>query len=103
MASVETINLPHLPSLPVHIALYRDIQNPVFLKAQLLAGQKEFEYAFVDASMVCSVYFVLQHEIENPRGNKQKRPSLTSSNRFCQGPMSLLQCLEPSMITRTTD
>jgi EKC/KEOPS complex subunit CGI121/TPRKB len=53
MASIETINLPHLPSLPVHVALYRDIKNAAFLKAQLLAGQKEFEYAFVDASMVC--------------------------------------------------
>jgi EKC/KEOPS complex subunit CGI121/TPRKB len=51
-SSLETISLPHLPSLPIHVALYRDIQNAAFLKAQLLAGQKEFEYAFIDASMV---------------------------------------------------
>lgn len=52
-SSLETISLPHLPSsLPVHVALYRDVQNAASLKGQLLAGDKEFEYAFIDASMV---------------------------------------------------
>ena len=51
-SSLETISVAHLP-LPVHVALYRDIQNAAFLKGQLLDGQKEFEYAFIDASMVC--------------------------------------------------
>ena len=51
---LETINIPHLPSsLPVHVALYRDVQNAEFLRQQLLAGNKEFEYALIDASMVC--------------------------------------------------
>ncbi|KAJ5095760.1 hypothetical protein NUU61_005116 [Penicillium alfredii] len=56
MASyLETIALPHLPpSLPVHVALYRDVQNSAFLKQQLLAGNAEFEYALIDASMVLS-------------------------------------------------
>lgn len=52
-SSLETISLPHLPLIPVHIALYRDVQNAASLKGQLLAGQKQFEYAFIDASMVC--------------------------------------------------
>lgn len=52
-SSLETINVPHLPSLPVHVALYRDVQNAAFLKGQLLAGNAEFEYALIDASMVC--------------------------------------------------
>lgn len=52
-AAVETINLPHLPSnLFVHAALYRNIQNAAFLRQQLLAGNADFEYAFIDASMV---------------------------------------------------
>lgn len=51
-SSLETISLPHLPLIPVHVALYRDVQNAASLKGQLLAGQKEFEYAFIDASMV---------------------------------------------------
>jgi EKC/KEOPS complex subunit CGI121/TPRKB len=52
-SSLETISLPHLPLMPVHVALYRNIQNAAFLKGQLLAGDTEFEYAFIDASMVC--------------------------------------------------
>jgi EKC/KEOPS complex subunit CGI121/TPRKB len=50
---LETIRLPHLPSaLPVHIALYRDVNNSPFLRQQLLSGNADFEYAFIDASMV---------------------------------------------------
>ncbi|KAI9924777.1 hypothetical protein ASPWEDRAFT_40653 [Aspergillus wentii DTO 134E9] len=53
--SLETINLPHLPSSsPVHVALYRDLQNAPALRQQLLAGNADFEYAFIDASMVYS-------------------------------------------------
>ncbi|KAJ5551548.1 hypothetical protein N7535_000508 [Penicillium sp. DV-2018c] len=54
-STVETISLPHIPSsLPVHVALYRDVQNAASLKGHLLAGEKEFEYAFIDASMILS-------------------------------------------------
>ncbi|KAJ5163278.1 uncharacterized protein N7500_005108 [Penicillium coprophilum] len=53
-SSLETISLPHLPSVPVHVALYRDVQNAASLKGQLLAGQTDFQYAFIDASMVLS-------------------------------------------------
>lgn len=53
MALVHTLRLAHLPpSLAVHIALYRDVQNASFLRQQLLQGNPEFEYAFIDASTV---------------------------------------------------
>jgi EKC/KEOPS complex subunit CGI121/TPRKB len=52
-SKLETINLPHLPySVPVHVALYRDVQNATFLRQQLVSGNSDFEYAFIDASMV---------------------------------------------------
>jgi hypothetical protein len=55
MAQLETIDIPHLPSsLPVYVALYRNVENADFLKQQLLAGKSEFEYALIDASMVCA-------------------------------------------------
>jgi hypothetical protein len=60
---LETINIPHLPaSLPVHVALYRNVQNSAFLRQQLLAGNAEFEYAFIDASLVraYNLYFTLR-------------------------------------------
>lgn len=52
---LETIHLAHMPSdLPLFVTIYRDVQNADFLKQQLLAGNSEFEYAFIDASMVGS-------------------------------------------------
>lgn len=55
MAQLETIDIPHLPlSLPVHVALYRNVENAELLKQELLAGNSEFEYALIDASMVCA-------------------------------------------------
>lgn len=53
MAELKTLHLAHLPpSLAVHVALYQDVKNAVFLRQQLLAGNPEFEYALIDASMV---------------------------------------------------
>ncbi|KAL5361929.1 EKC/KEOPS complex subunit cgi121 [Aspergillus floccosus] len=52
-STLETLNLPHVP-LPVHVALYRDVQNAPFLRQQLISGNAGFEYAFIDASMVLS-------------------------------------------------
>ena len=50
---VETIHLAHMPpELALHVAMYTDVENASFLKEQLLAGNAEFEYAFIDASMV---------------------------------------------------
>jgi hypothetical protein len=50
---VETIHLAHMPpELALHVAMYTDVENASFLKDQLLAGNAEFEYAFIDASMV---------------------------------------------------
>lgn len=62
-SNLESITLSHLPSLPVHAALYRDVQNAAFLKAQLLAGQADYEYAFIDASMVCFAYIITWHDM----------------------------------------
>ncbi|KAL4921071.1 kinase binding protein CGI-121-domain-containing protein [Aspergillus aurantiobrunneus] len=54
-SSLETIHLPHLPSsLSVHAALYKDVQNASHLRQQLLSANADFEYAFIDASMILS-------------------------------------------------
>ena len=48
-----TISIPHLPpDLQIHLALYTKLQNAQFLRSQLLAGNPDFEYAFIDASTV---------------------------------------------------
>lgn len=53
MALVKELHLAHTPpSVAIYAALFRDIKNAAFLRQQLLAGNTDFEYAFVDARMV---------------------------------------------------
>ncbi|KAJ3512361.1 hypothetical protein NM208_g15335 [Fusarium decemcellulare] len=53
--SLETVTLEHLPdSYSIHVALFRDVKNAGFLHQQLLARNAQFEYAFIDASVVIS-------------------------------------------------
>ncbi|KAM3086153.1 hypothetical protein ACMFMG_000291 [Clarireedia jacksonii] len=57
---LQTISLEHLPeSHSIHIALYRNLRNAAFLHQQLLAGNTDFEYALVDASVVISKLHIL--------------------------------------------
>lgn len=51
-ATMDTITLPHLPQYRLFVALYPDVGNVEFLRKQLLDGNTDFEYAFLDASMV---------------------------------------------------
>ncbi|KAH0562846.1 hypothetical protein GP486_002533 [Trichoglossum hirsutum] len=58
--AVLSVNLEHTPlDLPIHIALFRNVENSAFLKQQLLDCNEEFEYAFIDASVVISTVHAL--------------------------------------------
>lgn len=52
MAHVRTLYLPHYPSHPVHIALFQNVSNAAFLRSQLLSANPDFDYAFLDATMI---------------------------------------------------
>jgi len=52
MEQDSIIELPHLPQYPVHISLFKGVQNSAYLREQLLATNAEFEYGFVDAETV---------------------------------------------------
>ncbi|KAL1305677.1 hypothetical protein AAFC00_007270 [Neodothiora populina] len=54
MAEVETVVLPHLADYPLFVALYKDVTNANFLRQQLLEGNSDFEYAFLDAQVILS-------------------------------------------------
>lgn len=57
---LKTVHLFHMPpELALYVALYRDVKNAAFLREQLLAGNTEFEYAFVDASMILTTSHIL--------------------------------------------
>ncbi len=50
---MEQINLANMPpELAVYASYFSNVENATFLREQLLAGNAEFEYAFIDASMV---------------------------------------------------
>ncbi|KAI6884398.1 hypothetical protein KC360_g4275 [Hortaea werneckii] len=51
---METITLPHLPNQPLHIMLFRNLANAPFLRQQLLQGNSDFQYAFLDAATIMS-------------------------------------------------
>lgn len=52
MTSITTLTLPHLTDYPLFVGLFEDVQNAPFLRKQLLDGNTDFEYAFLDVSMV---------------------------------------------------
>ena len=52
MSSSSALQLPHLPGYVVHALLFKDVKNAAFLRQQLIAGNTEFEYSFLDATKV---------------------------------------------------
>ena len=56
---METITLPHLPQSPIQVGLFKNVPNAAFLRQQLLEGNTDFEYAFLDASVLVSRSHVL--------------------------------------------
>ncbi|KAK5110640.1 hypothetical protein LTR62_005680 [Meristemomyces frigidus] len=56
---METITLPHLPNHPLQLLLFRNVKNAAFLRQQLLDGNTDFEYAFLDAAVILSRQHVL--------------------------------------------
>lgn len=59
LTAMETITLPHLPQHRLQLALFTQVRNATFLRQQLLDGNTEFEYAFLDASVIVSRTHVL--------------------------------------------
>lgn len=52
MTLVNTIELAHLPNVAVHVALFNDVANASHLRSQLLQGNPDYEYAFLDVTTV---------------------------------------------------
>jgi len=90
MSHLETLYLSHLPtSLPIHIALFRDLRNAAFLREQLLSGNSAFEYAFVDASMIFSRTHILAAIFRAVNGHissRLKSRNVHSEIVFCLSP-----------------
>ncbi|KAI1609496.1 kinase binding protein CGI-121-domain-containing protein [Exophiala viscosa] len=87
---VETVHLSHMPpELALFAALYTDVENASFLKDQLLAGNADFEYAFIDASMVLSTTHVLAatfRAMNDYINDRLKSRNVHSEIVFCLSP-----------------
>ncbi|KAA8892945.1 protein cgi121 [Sphaerosporella brunnea] len=58
--SLQTLHLEHIPQPhAVHIFAFKDVSNASYLREQLLAGNSDFEYAFIDASALVSTAHAL--------------------------------------------
>lgn len=56
---MQTVKLPHFPEQHLQFCLFRNVQNTSFLRQQLLDGNTDFEYAFLDAAILLSRNHVL--------------------------------------------
>lgn len=87
---IQTLTLVHMPpELAVHVALYKNVENSSFLKEQLLAGNTDFEYAFIDASMILSTRHVLAaafRAINDYLSERLKSRNIHSEIVFCLSP-----------------
>jgi len=82
----STIQIPHLSEYPVHISLFKDVQNSAFLRQQLLAGNSEYEYGFVDATTASLTHYaksflVLTMASADTLGESSARSSLPGNKR----------------------
>jgi EKC/KEOPS complex subunit CGI121/TPRKB len=92
---METITLEHIPvDYAVHLNFFRDVQNAAFLHSQLLYRNADFEYAFIDASVVVSrrqilaaIYkaltLLLDGSLKTPNVHSEIVASLSPSSNVC--------------------
>jgi EKC/KEOPS complex subunit CGI121/TPRKB len=92
--ALESIALEHLPaSHRIHLALFKDVKNAAFLHQQLLARNADFEYAFVDASVVLSrlqltsavfksTYLLVSDALKTPNVHSETVTCLSPSNNI---------------------
>ncbi|EXJ87348.1 hypothetical protein A1O3_04307 [Capronia epimyces CBS 606.96] len=87
---LQPIHLAHTPAdLTLYVAVYREVENASSLKQQLLAGNTEFEYAFIDASMILSTKQALAavfRAINDYLNHRLKSRNIHSEIVFCLSP-----------------
>lgn len=86
---METLTLPHLPNSPIQLCLFNNVQNAAFLRQQLLQGNSDFEYAFLDASVLLSRRHVLAacfRAISDSLNNRLKSRNVHSEIVFSLSP-----------------
>ncbi|KAK8193163.1 kinase binding protein CGI-121-domain-containing protein [Phyllosticta capitalensis] len=89
MTLVNTIELAHLPNVAVHVALFNDVANASHLRSQLLQGNPDYEYAFLDVTTILSTTHVLSavfRAVNDALHNRLKSRNVHSEVVFCLSP-----------------
>jgi EKC/KEOPS complex subunit CGI121/TPRKB len=103
---METITLPHLPNTPIQVCLFNHVQNSTFLRQQLLEGNKDFEYAFLDASVLISTSQVLAacfKAISDSLNGRLKTRNVHSEIVFALSPNNNVSFLQSSYSEHSTN
>ncbi|CZT03006.1 related to protein cgi-121 [Rhynchosporium agropyri] len=104
---LQTLHLEHLPpAYDFHIALYHNVTNASFLHQQLLAGNTDFEYAMIDATVILSKTHVLAaayRAVNDLLENKLRSRNIHSEIVFSLSPnQNIAQSFRLFGITPTT-
>ncbi|KAI5842578.1 protein cgi121 [Morchella snyderi] len=88
---ITSLQLEHIPRPhTAYITLFKDVKNAIFLRDQLLAGNTEFEYAFIDANTIISKVHALaaaHQAIHNLLvAGKLRTRNVHSETVFCLSP-----------------
>lgn len=104
-AAMETITLPHLPNSPIQACLFKNVQNAAFLRQQLLEGNTDFEYAFLDASVLVSRSHVLAacfRAISDSQNGRLKSRNVHSEIVFSLSPNNNVSQSSPYIFSTVT-
>lgn len=100
---METIQLPHLPEHPLHVVLFQHVHNAPFLRQQLLDGNTDYQYAFLDASVLLSRPHVLSacwRAINDQLADRMKTHNVHSEIVFAMSPNNnVSRSFLPSLLT----
>ena len=102
---METITLPHLPNSPIQACLFKNVQNAAFLRQQLLEGNTDFEYAFLDASVLVSRSHVLAacfRAISDSQNGRLKSRNVHSEIVFSLSPNNNVSQSSPYIFSTVT-
>ena len=109
-AAVQLVTLSHLPTNPVYIGYFCNVHNASFLREQLLTGNADYEYAFVDASVILSTQHLLAacfRAINDLNARRLKTRNVHAETVFALSPnnnvrlCSMPECLNG--VSRATD
>ena len=99
---MESITLPHLLQHPLRVCLFKNVKNAPFLRRQLLEGNAEFEYAFLDARVLLTRKHVLGacfRAISDMQNGRMKSRNVHSEIVFSLSPNNNVRLIFPLSFT----